>query len=62
MTSFVDKAKIYLDIYIPFDRAITDEPYRQEVFDLTVSLFDLGDHITQTASALNLTIDTALPE
>lgn len=50
------------NIHIPFDRAITDEPHRQGVFDLTLSLFDLGDNISQTASAFNLTISTALPE
>ena len=47
---------------VPFDRAITDEPHRQGVFDLTLSLFDLGDNIAHTASALDLTISTALPE
>ncbi len=47
---------------VPFDRAITDEPHRQGVFDLTLSLFDLGDSIAQTASTFNLTISTALPE
>ncbi len=47
---------------VPFDRAITDEPHRQGVFDLTLSLFDLGDNIAQTASVFNLTISTALPE
>ena len=55
-------AKQVENVHVPFDRAITNEPYRQEVFDLTVSLFALGDNIAQTASALNLTIDTSLPE
>ncbi len=50
------------NVYVPFDRAITDAPHRQGVLDLTQSLFSLGDNIAQTASALNLTIDTSLPE
>ena len=50
------------NVHVPFDRAITDEPHRQGVFDLAVSLFDLGDNIAQTAGAFNLTISTALPE
>ncbi len=61
--ALLDKsAKQVENVHVPFDRAITDEPYRQEVFALTVSLFALGDNIAQTASALNLTIDTSLPE
>ena len=50
------------DMHVPFDRAITDEPHREGVFNLTLSLFDLGDSIAQTAGALDLTISTALPE
>ena len=49
-------------IAVPFDRAIVDADSRPQVFDAVYTLQDLGDKITEVAAALDLVIDTALPE
>ena len=49
-------------IAVPFDRAIVDADSRPHVFDTVYTLQDLGDKIVEVAAALDLVIDTALPE
>ena len=49
-------------IAVPFDRAIVDADSRPQVFDAVYTLQDLGDKIAEVAGALDLVIDTALPE
>ncbi len=50
------------NILVPFDRAIVNADSRPQVFDAVYTLQDLGDKIVEVAAALDLTIDTALPE
>jgi putative iron-regulated protein len=50
------------DIFVPFDRAIVNPDSRPGVFDAVFTLQDVGDKLTELATALELVIDTALPE
>lgn len=50
------------DIYVPFDQAIVLADERSKVLDAVMTLQDQGDKIAEVASALGLTINTALPE
>lgn len=50
------------EIFVPFDRAIVNPDSRPGVFDAVFTLQDVGDKLTELATALELVIDTALPE
>lgn len=50
------------EIFVPFDRAIVNADSRPGVFDAVFTLQDVGDKIVELAAALDLVIDTALPE
>jgi len=50
------------EIPIPFDQAIVEADSRPIVLDTVFSLQDQGDLFAEVASALDLTINTALPE
>ena len=50
------------EIHVPFDRAIVDAASRPQVFDTVFTLQDVGDKLVELAAALDLVIDTALPE
>ncbi len=47
---------------VPFDFAISDEASRPKVLEAVVELQQLGDEFAAAASALDITINTALPE
>ena len=49
-------------IPVPFDRAIVEDDSRPLVLEAVYGLQDLGDQIAQSAAALGLSINTALPE
>lgn len=50
------------EIYVPFDQAIVLADERPKVLDAVMTLQDQGDKIAEIATALGLTINTALPE
>ena len=50
------------EIYVPFDQAIVLPDERDQVLEAVFTLQDQGDKIAEIASALGLTINTALPE
>ena len=50
------------DIFVPFDRAIVNPDSRPGVFEAVFTLQDVGDKLVELATALDLVIDTALPE
>lgn len=49
-------------IHTPFDQAIVEADYRPAVLESVNALQDQGDKVAETAAALGLTINTALPE
>jgi putative iron-regulated protein len=50
------------EIYVPFDQAIVLADERPKVLDAVLTLQDQGDKIAEIATALGMTINTALPE
>lgn len=51
-----------MDIHVPFDRAIVESDFRSTVLDSVNALQDQGDKFAEVASALELSINTDLPE
>jgi hypothetical protein len=49
-------------IHTPFDQAIVLAEARPGVLDAVNALQDQGDKLAEAAKALNITINTALPE
>ncbi|MCG8351661.1 MAG: hypothetical protein MI924_28165, partial [Chloroflexales bacterium] len=59
----IDKAQTEVNaIYVPFDQAIVLPDERPKVLEAVYTLQDLGDATAEIATALDLTINTALPE
>jgi putative iron-regulated protein len=49
-------------IPVPFDQAIVEPESRPAVLETVMLLYDTGDKIAEAAAALDIVIDTALPE
>lgn len=59
----LDKAQTEVNaIYVPFDQAIVLPDEQPKVLEAVYTLQDLGDATAEIAAALDLTINTALPE
>ena len=61
LLSLLDTAQTAIDaVPVPFDQAIIDPDQRESVYNAVIALLDLGDAIAESATALDLKINTAL--
>jgi putative iron-regulated protein len=63
MIALLDRSVAQVNqIHVPFDQAIILAEERPKVLEAVMALQDQGDKVAEVASALGLTINTALPE